>query len=66
MNAPAVHRGDGRGREEKQLSDNAVDSAANIDEKQQNKPEIDPESWSKLGGNTKPSRDHQQKRRSGR
>lgn len=41
-----------------------ADSAANIDEIQSNKPEIDLESWSKLGGNTKPSRE--QKRRVGR
>jgi hypothetical protein len=50
MSAPAVHRGDGSGRMEKQSDDSALDHDHTV------KPEIDLQSWASLGGNIKPSR----------
>ncbi len=39
-----------------QLTEITADSAVIVSEKQQNKPEIDLQSWAKLGGIGKPSR----------
>lgn len=60
-NAPELG---GEGREVKQQTDIAVDHAAIVAETQPIKPEIDLESWSKLGGISKPSRTERKAKRS--
>lgn len=52
----------GEGREEKQLADNTVDSAANVSVIQPIKPEMDLASWASLGANVKASRDRRAKK----
>lgn len=56
MNAPAVHRGDGSGREMKQALGSRNDTALSQELSHTVKPEVDLQSWAALGANVKTSR----------